>query len=228
MATPVFPTTINPPDQQGYQYTPGKDFIETKLDGGSSRVRRDVLGMTHMVKCCWSCTPTQYTQIMGFFRERVQGRSKLFRINLLIDIPALVPYVARLIDTPNTLTYNEGLIYKVEATLEVTPNPIKSFSLFCQRVSDNRIVDAGTVDYTGEMNEFPLARTVMLYNCIGVVDGVPINLDGTGYLISTKPTTSSIDLGATAPTINPGWTALAATTTKAFFPAAGACILLPL
>ncbi len=226
MATPFFPSTILPPSQSGYGFTPGKDFIDTKLDGGASRVRRDVLGMVHNVKCCWECTPDQFTQIMGFFRERVQGRTKLFRINLVIDAPTLIPYVCRLVGTPNALTQNQGLLYKVEAELEVIPNPVKSFTMFCQSVSDDRVGDAGTGDYAGEMNEFIIGRDVKLYNCIATVDGVPINVDGT-YTIATKPIAAVITL-TNAPVINPSWTALRATATKIFFPVAGVCVQLPL
>lgn len=227
MTTPFFPTTVNPPDQDGYVYTPGKDFIETKLDGGASRVRRDVFGMVHTVKCCWSCTQDQYTQVMGFFRERVQSRSKLFRINLVIDVPTLVPYLARLTGTPNALTMVAGLLYKIEATLEVIPNPIKTFSLFLQDVTVAQIVDAGTADYTGDMSEFPVGRQVILTRTTGIVTGVSINLDGT-YTIATAPNVFTRTLGASAPTINPAWTTLNGLAPQSYFPPAGAAVLVPL
>lgn len=236
MATPFLDTFVNPPDQDGYGYNPGRSFVEVMLEGGQARMRRDVLGMVHYVTCKFSCNPQQYTHLMGFFRERIEGHTKIFRINLLIDVPAIVPYRAQITGDPPSLVSVQGLLHIVQARFAVLPNPIKGFSLFLNNSSTPIMVDAGTADYAGELDQFPVGRSVILTGTRQVVDGVEINLDSpynsssrlyTPYTMNTAPNAFTRTL-LNAATINPGWTALAATIPQQYNPLSGAAILVPL
>lgn len=227
MATPLFPSTILPPSQSGYSVKKPNEFVQVDLDGGESRTRRDKIGAPYIVQCQWELTPKQYTTLSGFFRDRLQSGTRIFRIPLKIDVPALVEYRARFLGEPEELAANEGLLHVVRATLEVIPNPIVSFNLSCQSVSDDRVIAGNNPDFNPNMDQFPIGRQVLLTGCEGTVSGVFLNVDGT-YVIATKPSASIITL-TNADAINSGWTTLNGTAAQILFPQenAGACILLP-
>lgn len=236
MATPFLDTTINPPDQEGYQYQPGKTFVEVMLEGGQPFMRKNYLGMVHYVTCKFSCTPPQYQRLMAFFRERIEGHTKIFRMNLLIDCPAILPYRCQITGDPPSLVANQGLLHVVQARLAVLPNPIKGFSLFLNNVTTPRIIDAGTSDYAGELDQFPVGRDIILTGTRQTVDGVDINLDSpfnsttrtyTGYTLLAAPDAFTRTL-TNAAVINPAWTALAATASKQYQTTFGSAVLVPL
>lgn len=228
MATPLFPSTVIPPNQQSYRVQKPTQFVQTELEGGASRTRQDRIGEPYRVDCTWSCTPKQYVTISGFFRDRIQNGTRVFRIPLLIDVPALVNYRARLLGKAEELSSNQGLLHTVSATLEVLPNPMVSFNLNCQSVSDDRVIAANNPDFNPTiMDQIPIGRQVLLTGCEGIVNSTFINLDGT-YTVATRPSSAIITLTG-APAINPGWTTLRATVAQILQPTenAGACILLP-
>lgn len=228
MATPVFPISILPPSQSGYSAQYGTEFIQIELDGGESRTVRNKLGVPHIVNCMWQCTPTQYTTIHGFWRDRCQSGTRSFIIPLLIDTPTLVPYRARFAREPQKLSQTEGHMHSVTATLEVIPNPMVSFDMVCQRVSDERVIANNNPDFQPTIfAQFPIGRNILLTGCSGLVNGIAVNLDGT-YAVLSKPSDSIIVLNNAA-AVNADWTVLAGTLSKTLFPTdnAGACILLP-
>jgi hypothetical protein len=227
VTTPLFPTTLPGPEQDGYRLRRGNESVSIRLDGGASRVRRDVVGASHTAECTWLLDHDEYTALTGFFRERLQSRTRLFRIPLLIDTAVTVNYLARPLDAPEELGSTRGRMHTVRATLEVIPNPIKSFGLLLQSIADARVVDAGSVDYSGEMAQFPVGRQVLLTGCRGLSNAVAVDLDGT-YTILSKPNAFSIILNNAA-AVNSDWTVLNGTASQALFPTSnqGACILLP-
>lgn len=227
MTTPLFPSTLPLPEQDGYSIRRGNDLVSVRLGGGPARVRRDSLGTPHEVTCTWMCDVSEYTYLIGWFRERVQARSAFFRIPLLIDAPVAVNHLARVLDGPEELASTRGHSFVVRATLEVMPNPIKSFTLSCQSVSDDRVIDGGSSDYAADMSEFPVGRQVLLLGCQGTVNGVDLDLDGT-YTLAGAPS-AGIRTLTNAPSVNADWTALRGTVNQimAVGPAGGACVLLP-
>lgn len=227
MATPLFPSTIIPPSQAGYRVKKPTEFIQVELEGGEARTRRDKIGATYTVDCQWELTSKQYTALTGFFRDRLQSGVRIFRIPLLIDVPVLVNYRARLLGEAEELGQTEGLLQVVRAKLEVIPNPIVSFNLFLQSVSDDRVVATNNPDFNPNMDQFPIGRQVLLTACEGTASGTFINLDGT-YTIASKPNSATITL-QNASSVNAGWTTLNGTVAQGFFADqnAGACILLP-
>lgn len=236
MATPFLDVLINPPDQDGYQYQPGQTFVEIQLEGGQPLLRKNYLGMVHYVTCKFSCTPQQYQRLMGFFRERIESQSKIFRMNLLIDTPAILPYRCQITGSPPSLMNVQGLLHIVQAKLAVLPNPIKGFTLFLNNVSTPRIIDAGSADYAAELDQFPVGRDIILTGTRQTVDGVDINLDSpydvasrsyTPYNILAAPSVSTRTL-LNAAIINPAWTALHATASQQYQTLYGSAVLVPL
>lgn len=227
MATPLFPATVIPPSQQGYSAEQGNEFIQVELDGGESRTRRDKIGATHTVRCQWELTPKEYAAVWNFFSNRLQSGVRVFRIPLLIDAPVRVEYRARLLGKPQELGQTEGLLHVIRATLEVIPNPIISFNLFCQAVSDFRVVATNNPDFSPTVDQFPIGRQIQLNNCENTVNGVFINLDGT-YTITSKPNNATLVMSGAAG-VNPAWNTLNGTVAQSLFAAnnAGTCILLP-
>lgn len=228
MTTPLFPSSQLPlPEQDGYRLKRGNDVVTIRLPGGPARKRRGSLGTPHEATCTFMCDQGEYTYLIGWFRERTQARTQFFRIPLLIDSHVPVNHLARVLDEPEELGRTQGNLHVVQVTLEVIPNPIKSFTLSCQSVSDDRIIDGGSSDYASDMSEFPVGRQVILSGCTGTVNGVDLNLDGT-YTLNGAPS-AGIRTLASAPSVNPDWTALRATALQIMSvgPAGGSAILLP-
>lgn len=229
MATPLFPSSIIPPSQQGYSVQKGTNFIQSKLETGASRTRQDFGGACHIVEATFECTQKQYTTISGFIRDRLQDGTRIFRIPLLIDVPQLVNYQARLLDKNEKLSQVRGLLKTVTMTLEVLPNPVVSFGLICQNVSDERVVAGNNPDFNPTIfDQFAVGRQVLLSGCEGFADTtVYVNLDGT-YTILSKPSSAIVVLNNAAG-VNAAWTTLNGTVQQSIFPLenAGACILVP-
>lgn len=227
MATPLFPVTVIPPSQQAYSVKQGTEFIQVELEGGESRTRRDKIGATNTVRCQWELTPKEYAAVWNFFNNRLQGGVRVFRIPLLIDAPVRVLYRARILGEMQELGQTEGLLHVIRATLEVIPNPIISFNVFCQAVSDFRVVATNNVDFAPTVDQFPIGRQVQMNNCENTVNDIFINLDGT-YTITSKPNNATLEFAGAA-SVNPAWTTLNGTAIQGFFPLqnAGTCILLP-
>lgn len=226
--TTLWPDYLPTPEQDGYRLRRGSESVTTRLDGGASRVRRDILGASHEATCTFMLTDEEYTSFEGLFREQLASRTSLFRIPLLIDTPTPVNHLVRVLDDPEELASTRGLTYVVQVRFEVIPNPMKSYSLVLENFGDPLVDDAGApLGDNGDMGEFPVGRDVLLLGCRGVVDGVTISLDGT-YEIASKPTAAQLEL-ADAATVNAGWTTLGGTASRILLPTnrRGACILLP-
>lgn len=224
----LWPDYLPTPEQDGYRLRRGAESVSIRLDGGRSRVRRDILGASHEATCTFLLDSSEYVAFEGFFREQLDARTALFRLPLLIDTPVAVNHLVRVLDDPEELASTRGHAHTVQVRLEVLPNPMKSHSLVCENFSDPLVDDGGApIGADGDMSQFPIGRDVLLMGCSGLVDGVLISLDGT-YEIASKPTVAQIEL-ANASTVNAGWTTLGGTATRILFPTnrQGACILLP-
>jgi hypothetical protein len=223
MATPLL--SIDPVSD-GYNFTPADNVVATKLEGGASRRRTDIVGGASTVGATWIVNRTQYTELMGFFRERLQFGTRPFRMTIVSDVGITMPHVCVCFGDLPRLTRQRGNAFWVQGTFEVTPNPTRSFQLGLQSVSDDRVISSsGGGTYTAEMNDFPIGRQVILTDTDGTVNGVALDVDGT-YTILGKPLESIITLVG-APAINPNWTVLRNSVSKLYFATSGACILVP-
>jgi len=112
---------IIPPDNSSYAVSDGKEVVSTKLDGGASRYRRDILGATSTVDVVWILGPDEYKYLRSFYRALCVSGSRPFLIDLILDEPTLTEHKAYFIPASVRLTGQKGLTYWVSAQLEVYP-----------------------------------------------------------------------------------------------------------
>ena len=229
MATPILEFM---PVRDSYTVTPAYNTIEVRLDGGKSRKRTDVFGGVHIITPTWILDKTDYTAFMGFFRERIQQGSRSFIAPILTDIAFVMDHLCTLVGGMPKLVQQAGDAYYVTATLEVTPNPCKTFSVRFQNVglgpTQGRVLDMGSADYTGEISEFPVGRNVRIVGSRQTDPGwggVFIDVDGV-YQIDSITAVHTFDLLNPA-SVNSAWTTLGSLTPTHTATGIGACILVP-
>ena len=110
-----------PPDQSGYSVKDGTEVVSTKLDGGASRYRRDVLRSTSTVSAQWTASPKQYKYLRAFFKSVTIAGAVPFLIDLLLDEPFLTEHKAYFVPGSMSLSQQQGMTYFVQAQLEVYP-----------------------------------------------------------------------------------------------------------
>jgi hypothetical protein len=221
MATPFIPTGINPPDQGGYQYKPGQSFIEVELDGGAPRMRRDKVGMCHYVMCRFSCTESQYTRLMAFFRESLEDCTLQFRMGLKIDTHHVITYKCQVTGEPPFLAENQGLLHVVQGQFKVFPNPILAAAVQLKNVTVPQFVAVGVQKAT----QFPVGRTVQIVGSSAVVSGIAVNLDGF-YTISGAPSDTIREITVPGP-LAAAWAVLATVPGQTTLISGGAVVLMP-
>lgn len=109
------------PDSSSYSVADGEDVIATKLDGGLSRYRLDILGASSKVSVKWICDRTQYKYLRAFYSVLINKGATPFIIDLILNDPLPVEHVAYFIPGSMALTNQQGCVYEVSAQLEVEP-----------------------------------------------------------------------------------------------------------
>jgi hypothetical protein len=117
----ALPKLIIPPDQGGYNVSDGNEVISTKLDGGSSRMRRDIVGNAYKVAVSWSLNPNDYRYVKGFHNITVNKGADAFLMDLYVDRENLTEHECRFIPSTFKLARQRGNMFVVTAQLEVTP-----------------------------------------------------------------------------------------------------------
>lgn len=126
-----------PPEGTSYSVQPGVETLATKLDGGASRFRRDILDAASTVDCNWILDPQEYNYLAAFYRTGA-GRGALpFHVELIIDTSLPQTYSAHFIPGTFQLTQQRGHAYFVAAQLEVVPLRVLDRS-----ATDDAIMDA--------------------------------------------------------------------------------------
>lgn len=110
------------PDSEGYLVEHPDIVIHTQLSGGAGRYRRDKLGATYPVTVQWTLDPVEYNALVGFYQNVTKQGVLPFLIDLVIENSNLEEYAARFVPLSFRLLEQKGLMYKVGATLAVTPN----------------------------------------------------------------------------------------------------------
>lgn len=117
---PMLKLTL-PPDQSAYSVTDGSEVVSSKLDGGASRYRRDVLNSTSTVSAQWTVGPEAYKYLRAFFKSVTTNGALPFLIDLLLDEPILTEHKAYFVPGSMSLGQQQGMTYFVRASLEVYP-----------------------------------------------------------------------------------------------------------
>jgi hypothetical protein len=114
---------ILPPDSSAYSMADGAEIISTKLDGGASRVRKDIIGATSIVNCVWILGRDEYKYFRSFFRGITGKGANPFLIDLILDEHYLTEHEAYFVPNSVQLTGQKGHTYWLSAQLEVKPLP---------------------------------------------------------------------------------------------------------
>lgn len=110
---------VIPPNQSGYSVEVGQETISTKLDGGASRFRVDILNASSNVNCSWTVGPDNYEYLRRFYLVNVKNGNEPFLIDLILDSAIPTQYVARFIPGTWGLTGQQGHTYTVGCQLEI-------------------------------------------------------------------------------------------------------------
>lgn len=109
------------PNQEDYSVSYGNEVISTKLDGGASRYRRDIIGAASTVTVSWQLDDEDYQYLNAFYRSETENGSQPFLISLILDDALPTQRTAYFVPGSKTLNEVSGLTYYVSAELEVMP-----------------------------------------------------------------------------------------------------------
>jgi len=123
-----------PPIGSGYAVTPGNAIIQTQLDGGRPRTRKDVLNPSSRVSVSWIFSGDQYDYFMAFYRTVTEEGALPFTIDLVIDSHAKQTYTANFVQNSVRFTEQNGAVYSVSAELDVA-------AAARDETADNNLVD---------------------------------------------------------------------------------------
>lgn len=193
----------------GYTSDMSYGVIETQLDGGAVRKRKDVIGSPHRVTATWIIPgPDNYNFFMHIFRQELQDATLPFLAELVTDSSLPIKHKCRTLGGMPKLSQQRGHAYWVTAVLEVEPVPTVM----------GLVADAGSNTITGFpffgaqdwVGKFQAAEDVTVlglrftHSTLGA-----ISLDGTYTIASVGSNFVVLD---TPGADNATWTTLAAAT----------------
>lgn len=108
------------PDKAGYAVDRGTEIISAKLDGGASKIRKDILNAAFRVSVQWITHPDGYNYLNAFYRTSTANGSLPFTIDLYLDKSEPVEFSAQFVPDTFKLSSQSGETYYVSAELEVT------------------------------------------------------------------------------------------------------------
>jgi hypothetical protein len=109
------------PDADGYSSTDGTEWIQSKLDGGRSRFRRDKIGAAKAVSVSWTLNRERYQYWRAFYAT---VGSNTFICELVSeDGSGPKDHECNFIPGSVVLPSQFGLTYVQQAQLEVKPLP---------------------------------------------------------------------------------------------------------
>lgn len=109
------------PEQAGYSYKRGSELLSVQLDGGRSKIRKDLEGVPSIVECRWFLSDCDYQYFTAFLNNRINKGLDFFLIDLILDQPFTEEFVARFVPDSIEMGNVRGLSVVVGAELEVEP-----------------------------------------------------------------------------------------------------------
>lgn len=110
------------PEQSSYSYAKPNDTVSITLDGGLSKSRRDIVGAPATVSCTWYLKLDEYQYFSAFYNIALNNGADSFLIDLILDQPEVLEYVAKFIPDSFEMTEPSGLQMIVSVRLEVLQN----------------------------------------------------------------------------------------------------------
>lgn len=103
---------------QSYQVALGDAVVETQLDGGLPKKRRDILNPANRVTCAWVLNATDFDYFMAFYFTTTKNGSLPFTVNAVIDSHAEAIYTATFVK--GSVKYSAaGGVFSVSADFDV-------------------------------------------------------------------------------------------------------------
>lgn len=109
------------PDQAGYAVADGEEVLSTRLDGGASRYRQDVLNASAQVNVQWRVNPEEFRYLRSFHNLVTGKGAKTFLIDLYLDREELTEHECHFMPGSFRLTGQRGRQFTVSAKLEAKP-----------------------------------------------------------------------------------------------------------
>lgn len=109
------------PTQSGYVLTYGQEVVAVKLDGGASRMRRDIIGAWHELDVSWRLKKDEYAALMTFFETNAAIE---FEADLIVDGNAAAEHKCRLLPGTLQLRRLSRPFFVVSARFEVKPESV--------------------------------------------------------------------------------------------------------
>lgn len=153
------------PNRDSYAVADGTTFKQTKLEGGASRFRRDLLGAARIVDVSWLLNPSQYRYFTAFYNTTLKDGSESFKIDLLLDNPRLTEHTAHFIQDTKKLDGQSGLGHTVSAQLEVMPirtNPDLDEAIVAAFNNDEK-VDTNEIDVVYPEVQVPIDDAIQAF-----------------------------------------------------------------
>jgi hypothetical protein len=116
------PKLLLSPDQGGYSFTDSTDTVATKLDGGRSRVRRDIIGGVATVNLTWSMKRSEFQYLRAFFNTTLQDGALPFLMDLYMDTGELTEHECVFMPGTFGLRSVRGFSFTVSGTIEAKPS----------------------------------------------------------------------------------------------------------
>lgn len=110
------------PASAGYTYQPGNPNIETKLDGGISLTRQDILNPSSIVSCQWVLeNDVEYEEFNIFFKGPAKEGAAWFLMDLTIDEAYPVERTCKFVSGSVVLDTVDGPVRTISGQVEVEP-----------------------------------------------------------------------------------------------------------
>lgn len=204
------------PEQGGYEVTHAVQTIAVQLDGGSDRIRADVVGATALVNCNFILDRIDYQNFMEFWINQTFRGSVKFLMDLIIDFQFPTQYLVTCI--PGSFKTSGVMGQSATVAMQVKAEQAAFFTGTYFFVGPNEIRTPSPVTFSTFLQ---VSGAVQLVGA-QINDGVhpPVNLDGI-YTISSFPAGGRIALSSPS-SVNADWSLLASypsSTTPTVFPA---------
>jgi len=116
-----------PPDADGYSFVDGLEVLRAVLEGGAGRYRTNRINSMVPLNVQWTVGPADYEYLRDAYHTHVDEGHAPFAIDLIVDEATLREYFVRIKPGSFKLSSVRGLVFTVQATLEVPLQPWTPF-----------------------------------------------------------------------------------------------------
>ena len=109
------------PDQTSYVYSTRDDVVQSEVESGFPRTRRDTTEPVGVVDCQWSVDDGEYQYIRAFFTAKALRGAAVFLCDLLLEQPEPEEHECVLVKNSFKTRRVRGLSFIVSAQLYVKP-----------------------------------------------------------------------------------------------------------